>query len=192
MAIGTYGQLKTAVANWLHRTDLTSVIPDFIALAESIIRHDVRCRAMEQSATGTLTTNTVATPTRFAQARRVLLGGYVQEYVSPQTWDLLESSSSGHYTILGSNFLFQSTSADYQIDYWQWFAPFTDDGDTNWLLTNHPDIYLFAALIEASDHVAGDRSRWQPRYAEAVQKLRTSEWRYTGPLSVRPNLASVV
>ena len=31
MAIGTYAELKTAVANYLHRADLTTVIPDFIA-----------------------------------------------------------------------------------------------------------------------------------------------------------------
>jgi hypothetical protein len=34
MAITTYSELKTAVADWLNRADLTSVIPDFIALAK--------------------------------------------------------------------------------------------------------------------------------------------------------------
>ena len=35
MAIGTYAELQTAVANWLDRDDLTDRIPEFIALAEA-------------------------------------------------------------------------------------------------------------------------------------------------------------
>ena len=35
MALANYSDLQSAVAGWLNRTDLTSQIPDFIALAES-------------------------------------------------------------------------------------------------------------------------------------------------------------
>jgi hypothetical protein len=35
MAISTYTDLKTSIASWLNRDDLTSVIPDFISLAEA-------------------------------------------------------------------------------------------------------------------------------------------------------------
>ena len=35
MALTTYTELKTSVGDWLNRTDLTTVIPDFIALAEA-------------------------------------------------------------------------------------------------------------------------------------------------------------
>lgn len=119
MAIGTYGQLKTAVASWLHRTDLTSVIPDFIALAESNIRRDVRCRAMEQSATGTLSASTLALPTRFVQARRVILGTTPQRYILPNDWYDVRNTVTGEYSIIGQNFHFQSASSAYQVDYWQ-------------------------------------------------------------------------
>ena len=33
MAISTYAELKTAIASWLDREDLTDIIPDFIALS---------------------------------------------------------------------------------------------------------------------------------------------------------------
>ena len=42
MAITTYAELKSSIANWLNRDDLTSVIPDFISLAEAQIARDVR------------------------------------------------------------------------------------------------------------------------------------------------------
>ena len=142
MAIGTYGQLKTAIASWLKRSDLTDIIPDFIGLAESNIRRDVRCRAMEQIATGTLAARTLALPTRFLEARNVALNGYPQKYITPQEYADQTDWDAGNYTVKGELFYFQSSTATYSIDYWQSFAPFADEGDTNWLLTNAPEVYL--------------------------------------------------
>ena len=47
MAISNYGELKTSVANWLDRDDLTERIPEFIALCESMIIRSLRIRGME-------------------------------------------------------------------------------------------------------------------------------------------------
>jgi hypothetical protein len=35
MGITNYSELQTAVAKWLHRTDLTAQLPDFITIAEN-------------------------------------------------------------------------------------------------------------------------------------------------------------
>lgn len=56
MAITTYAELQSAVADWLNRTDLTSVIPTFISLAETRLNRDLRARRM-------LTTETIVIPT---------------------------------------------------------------------------------------------------------------------------------
>ena len=53
MAIGTYAELQTAVANWLDRGDLTDRIQEFIDLAEARINRNLRLRLMETTATGT-------------------------------------------------------------------------------------------------------------------------------------------
>ncbi len=42
MALTYYTGLKTSIADFLNRDDLTSVIPDFVALAEAQINRDVR------------------------------------------------------------------------------------------------------------------------------------------------------
>ena len=42
MAITTYDELKTSVADFLNRDDLTSVIPDFITMAEADLNRNVR------------------------------------------------------------------------------------------------------------------------------------------------------
>ena len=52
MALNTYTALKTSIADFLNRDDLTSVIPDFIALAEAQINRDVRHWKMEARSSG--------------------------------------------------------------------------------------------------------------------------------------------
>ena len=46
MAIGTYAELQTAVANWLDRDDLTARITEFIALTEARMNRTLRLSIM--------------------------------------------------------------------------------------------------------------------------------------------------
>ncbi len=50
MAYTNFTDLKASVANYLGRSDLTSVIPDFISFAELHMARDLRTRQMLQSA----------------------------------------------------------------------------------------------------------------------------------------------
>ena len=47
MAIGTYAELQTAVANWLDRGDLTDRIKEFISLAEARMNRVLRLQLMD-------------------------------------------------------------------------------------------------------------------------------------------------
>lgn len=187
MAIGNYGQLKSAIAAWTAKSNLVDVIPDFISLAEANIRRDVRCRAMEASATGTLSAATLAFPARLVEIRRVLLDGRAQKYVTPEVWARVDDAKTEQYSVLGQTIQFQSGSATYQVDYFRSFESFSAEGDTNWLLTNYPDVYLFASLAEAADHFKGDRDRYLSRYMESIRKLRNSELLAIDSLAVRPD-----
>ena len=44
MSISTYSELKTAVANFLARTDLTDQIPNFIQLAEARLSRELESK----------------------------------------------------------------------------------------------------------------------------------------------------
>jgi len=49
MALTNYTELKTSIANWLNRSDLTSEIADdFIKLCEADFNAKLRIRQMEQ------------------------------------------------------------------------------------------------------------------------------------------------
>lgn len=191
MSISTYAELKTAVASWLNRTDLTSVIPDFIAMAESDVRLDVRLQSMETLATGTLAGETLAHPTRFLEARRLIVNDYNYAYVTPERYQNWDDTAAHVYTSIGTNFyIMDATSGlDYSLLYYAGFAPFAVDADTNWLLTNHPEVYLTAACRYGADYLR-DAERFQTfsaRYAGAVARLTNQQAKSQrpGPLQVR-------
>ena len=49
MAITTYAELKTAVANFLARSDLTDRIPEFISMAEARMGRELETRSQENA-----------------------------------------------------------------------------------------------------------------------------------------------
>jgi len=195
MALTTYAGLKASVASWLNRTDLTTQIVDFIALAEADIGRDVNVRAMETLTTGTLTGETLAHPTRFSEARRLTLAGknYSFKIPSDYTDAVARSSTDTIYTIIGSDFyILNGKSGDaYALTYSAAFASLSADADTNWLLTNAPDVYLFGALrygaIFMNDSEA--LTRYLAMYLAAVKNVNGTEQaaKYSGSrLVMRP------
>lgn len=173
MALDTFGGLKTAVGTWLNRADLTSYIPDFIKLAETRINYGadgmypstpLRIPSMMTQATGSVVNSAIAFPTRFLEPIRVAVssGGTTWSllYVAPERFSE-QSTSTGVpsvYTYLNNSIQTAgSGAASYTLDYYQAFASLSLDADTNWLMTNAPSIYLYAALIEAGPFL-GDAS----------------------------------
>jgi hypothetical protein len=69
----TYAELKSAIADFLNRQDLTSVIPTFIQLAEASINRTVRHRRMLSRATATLTSQFTDLPDDFLEAKNIQL-----------------------------------------------------------------------------------------------------------------------
>ena len=70
MALNTYAGLKTSIANWLNRTDLTSEIADdFIKLTEADFNSKLRIKQMEQIDTITIDSETETVPTGFIAVR---------------------------------------------------------------------------------------------------------------------------
>lgn len=179
MAITTYAELKTAVANWLSRDDLTTIIPDFITLGEAKLNRALRLRAMENVATGSVAA-TVALPTGFLQVRALTVTS------SGVTWPVayrepnLIYSKDGiarFYSIVGDNiyFLPDGSGETYSLTYYKKFDAVADS--VNWLLTNAPDAYLYASLLEATPYIQND-SRipvWESRLQQVIDQLKIAD-----------------
>ena len=170
MSITTYGELKSAVANFLSRSDLTARIPEFIAMAEGWIAHGLdmgglrveplRIRAMEATADVAIDAQTVALPTRFLGRRRFYLDTSprsVLEYYAPEPfWEAFADAGAGRlggFTVEGDSFVFgPAPDGAYtgKVLFYQQPAPFAADGDSNAILTGSPQIYLSGALYAST------------------------------------------
>lgn len=186
MSLATYTDLQASVANWLNRTDLTSTIPDFITLAEARIARDLRLRSQVTSTTITTTANTQAAslPTGWLEFENVSVSSSpdVQlNYVNIQHLDTKfpNNSYTGTpvvYSIEGQQILFGPVpDSAYTINvlYYKRLDPLSTT-PTNWLLTNHPSIYLFATLAESAPFLKDDNRIliWEQKYKADVEKLQ--------------------
>lgn len=181
MAVNTYSTLKLAMAAWLDRTDLSVQLPNFIELAEADIRTDVRVQAMEQYTSGTLDGETLDHPDRYLEARRLTVGGTVYRYVSPEVYAAAVESNATQaiYTTIGQVFyiLGAESGDEYTLIYYQSFSSLSGESDTNWLLTNYPNVYLFAACKHAGTFLDDDMktSKYTALYQDAVGRLVSRE-----------------
>tara|TARA_A100000172_G_scaffold7502_1_gene4127 strand:+ start:447 stop:1070 length:624 start_codon:yes stop_codon:yes gene_type:complete len=189
MALDTYANLKTSIANYLNRDDLTTYLPDFISLAEARHGRDLRLRIMESVGTASATggQNYIDLPTNFLEFRYVALNTnpkIVLRYMSP--FELTKNyggNSSGepiYFTIIGEKLYFGPTpDSSYSIE-WAFYSKPTalsDSNTTNAILTNHPDLYLYASLLESSPFLMQDERLgvWAELYKEAVKVANSSD-----------------
>lgn len=205
MSIATYSDLKTAVANYLARTDLTDQIPDFIRFAELRLRRELRIRQMLKSVT-TATTggdSTVELPTDFLEIRDFAVStNPIQPltYSSPAVFSRnTRSTESGKpldYTILASEFqLAPVPDGTYTLKLLYFAAPtfLGDDNSSNVFIANAPDALLYASLLEAEPYIMNDAriNTWGTMYDRAISTITKSDEssQYSGvPLSMTTTL----
>jgi len=195
MALSTYTELKTAIADWLDRSDLTDRIPDFIALAEARISRDLRIRAMEVRSTMTTTASKryFNLPGGYLQMRNIQLNTdpiAALEYITPEMLDrLYGGSSTGQpraYTLIGDEIqLAPVPDSAYTLEM-AFYEKFTALGDgtsgtvtNNWLTNNAPDVLLYGALLEAEPFIKNDERIpvWLNAYKEAIDKIQKADAR---------------
>ena len=204
MAITTYSDLKTSVANYLARSDLTSQIPDFIQFAEIRLRRELRIRQMLLSTTLTTTggTSTVNLPSDFLELKNIYIDGdptWTLTYLTPSTLErngrTYEQNKPSYYTILSSTIKFGATpDTTYSVPLLYYAAPafLSDSNTSNVFLANCPDLLLYGSLAEAEPYLMNDArlATWQAMYDRGLLGLRESDDR--GEFSASPLTMSVI
>lgn len=178
--ISDYTELQSAVGNWLHRADLTSRIPEFIALGEAKLNR--RLRAKEMQATEIVTTSTVndyvALPTSFMEVISFNddLGESLKEVDLDQLDRLsyLAEASRPEYFNINSRIDFErisDTAYNFSMSYWKRLDIATDL--TNLVLTRNPDLYLMSAMLQAEPYMKNDSriQTWIVQLDEAIREL---------------------
>lgn len=167
MAITTYSELQSAIADWLLRDDLTSVIPSFIDLAEAKFNRRIRDYRMVSRTTFTVDGEYEDVPADWLQTIRYQLNTSpitTLEYVTPDqaAEEKVIFSSTGRpkfFTVVGSALQHvPAPDASYtgELTYYAKIPALTDVATSNWLLAAAPDVYLYGALLEAAPYLDDD------------------------------------
>jgi len=191
MNFTTYAELQSAIADELNRTDLTNAITGFIRLAESQTERQIRVREMIESDTAfVINSELEALPSGFLETRALYLNVVP---VVPLTFRTLESMQQfkqenqgvgmpSEYTIIGSNFQFlqaPDTAYTATLIYYEEIPKLSVSNTTNWLLTKHPDIYFYGALLNSAPYLKEDAriQIWASMYQNAVDSLKVADQR---------------
>ena len=160
MAIASYADLKTSIANFLARSDLTAQIPDFIQLAEARINRELETREQEKRSTATLVAGDeyISLPTDMREIREVKLNTSpltVLEYASPSSLDKTYSSNGNGkplgYSVVGKEIKLRpipDSTYTAEIVY-VGSVDAISAVSTPQLFLRSPDLYLYGALTEA-------------------------------------------
>jgi hypothetical protein len=197
MAISTYAELKTAIADFLNRQDLTSAIPTFISLAEASINRDVRHWRMEKRVETTLDEQYENLPTDFIEALELSVDNNTRLTLISvaEMQDRKEANSASgkprYYRVTADQFEFYPAPSEgytLSLQYMAKTPALSDSNTSNWLLTNAPDVYLYGALVHSAPYLVDDPriQVWATLYQSAVEALRLENDRakHSGPLKI--------
>ena len=196
MTITNYTNLKSAIADWLLRDDLTAVIPSFIALAETQMQREIRHHKMMQRAEAEIDTRYFALPADWVETARFHVAGDLPTRLELTSMDdmlqlrELNANTGGrptHYAHIGEQLeVFPTPNGTYDVEllYYQKIPALSDVNATNWLLTDYPDVYLYGSLMQAAPYLDNDQKMqvWAGLYGSAVNSINaeSKKARYSG------------
>lgn len=188
MALSTYDDLRFAVAAWLNRDDLEPTIPDLITMAEARFARDLRTHQMQTVATLDCVAgeDTVDLPTDWLETKslRLVSPNTSLEYLAPEdmaaVYPAADSGAPQHFNVLGSTIKLAPVPDDaYEIEirYFAKVPALSDTAQTNWLLSAHPSLYLFATMAEACTFIVDDERAplWESKYSAELASLRRAD-----------------
>jgi hypothetical protein len=192
--ITDYISLKAAIADFSHRADLTNYLDDFIQLAEERIASVLKVREMESTATGTLSSITLALPADFASMRLLTITDTCKHcplYLGADGINSKYEPTSGmpnYYGIVGSNIQFERppNAYTYTLDYWQKPPAITGTNTTSSILTIYTGVYLYGCLVEVAWYTKNDADiqRYTTKFNELVDIANKRGRAQGGPMRI--------
>jgi len=199
-----FAGLQASVARWIDNDTLADRIPEFIALAERRFNRILNTPEMEVTAT-LVAGPSVALPDDLWEVRAVWIERDPRQPLEEVTQGVLRGRYGAQATGLpevfawsgGTLLLGPAPDADYplMLTYKQTIPALSDAVPTNWLLTRHPDIYLWAALLAAEAYLVNDERLgvWKAALDEAIGELTQAgnRKRFAGGMRLRPPVRGV-
>ena len=189
--ITDYATLKTAVGDYLARSDLSGFIPNFVQNCESRLYKNLRIRAMENALSVTISGGVAALPT----SPRYIELKYAYVSATPITWLDRQPPETiyNRYPVRSGaeipkmiarereNFIFGPYPGDYTIVgvYYGLLTSLSDSNTTNWFTSYAPDVLLYGSLLEAEPFIKNDKRLplWQAMYDQSIAAIHAEERR---------------
>jgi len=190
MALSNYTELQASVADFLNRSDLTAVIPDFIRMTESELNRVLRTREMSVRTRAPVSEQYVKLPDDYLGMRNIELVTSpvtVLEYRNLENLDAHRASDATgkpiFYSIMQNNIEFAPVpDSEYTLEivYYQKIPQLgteVTEFTTNWLLDSHPDIYLYGSLMQSAPYLQADEriGVWAGKFQQVLEQLKTSD-----------------
>ena len=201
MTITNFGTLKTAIADTLNRDDLTSVIPQFVSLAQAQFNRKIRSHRQITRGSLTIDAQFEALPADWLETIRITMDANPIRVLTQISMDDLTryrtaidntTDAPVYFAHNGTDIeLFPTPSTSYtgEITYYAKVTALSADADTNWLLTNNPDVYLYGALVHTAPYLKDDAriALWAGLLAQAMDEIEdeTAAARFGSPLRMR-------
>ena len=193
MAISNYTNLKTTIADFLNRDDLTSAIPTFIQLGEAQMNRDIRHWEMEARSSGQQSQGDqyMQLPADWLETIRLHLTSQGTDAVELASMASIadkraqvddQAGRPRFYSHVRGEFeLFPTPDedTDFELLYYQKIPALSDSNASNWLLEYAPDIYLYGSLAHSAPYLQEDAriAVWAQMYAAAVSQLNSQSER---------------
>lgn len=186
MAITNYTELQASVAAWLHRSDLTGIVPDLITIGEKRIFRQVRCRVMETALSGTIASGVIPVPSDYLETKFAYLNttpvSNLTKATASQIYAKYPLRTSDAKPVCmgreGDNFIFGPyPDSTYTIGGTYYAKPDSIANSANALFLANPDLYLFAALCEAAPYIKDDPRLviWEAKFVQILEDIRKED-----------------
>lgn len=185
MALNSYSSLKSSIADWLNRDDLTAVIPDFISLAEAQMERRLPTQKMVKRANATIDTPFSALPSDFLSCKSLVLTStapvqqlifLTEDEVDAKKYVYRTTGKPQYFALVGNQIEVlpaPDTSYTAELTYVATLAKLSDANTSNWILDRHPDLYLYGSLLQAAPYLRDDErvGLWSSQYQAAIEDM---------------------
>ena len=189
MSISNYSELKSAVAKWIHRNDLASIITDFIMLAESKIYDEIRTSHVESSFSYTISSGSFIVPSGYVELKYAYVESSSIQKLSRKDPEWIFSNypsreSTGVPKFIardGESFILAPyPDSNYTIkgSYYKRLESLSETNTSNWLTDIYPDLILSASCAEAAEYARDSEALgyWSGKYESIKARInRTSQ-----------------
>ena len=185
MPITTYAELKTNIADFLNRDDLTSVSSTFVSLAEADLNRQIRHWRQEKRSTASIDTQYSAIPADMLEVIRFYITSgdtrpleLISQAEMPDRKfrNLNTSGQPAYYAVTAGELeVYPVPDGTYtsELYYFGKTDALSDSNTSNWILEHYPDAYLYGSLIHSAPYLKDDAriQVWAALYQNAIDAI---------------------